>query len=251
MDPSLDEQPAMADEEGAFIRFLDIAGHDLRNPIAVLKSHVQLMQRRLGREEDRDQDLRELGRMMFQIEQLVVRLDTYLEAARIAQGQFSLQVEGTPTDLGAIARRLESVYKVASRAHTVEFDLPDKAVVAPWDSPRVVLALENLLINALKYSPKGRIQVTITREPSVARLGVTDSGIGVPKGEEAAIFEAHTHGSNVVNPGVGLGLYVARTIVRSHGGEIGVISSAGEGATFWFTLPLVGIADPDSGSMLP
>jgi signal transduction histidine kinase len=238
----------MADEEGAFIRFLDIAGHDLRNPIAVLKSHVQLMQRRLHREDGRDQDLRDLGRMAFQIERLVVRLDTYLEAARIAQGQFSLQADGTPTDLGAIAHRLESVYRVASRAHTVLFDMPDEPVIAPWDSPRVELALGNFLTNALKYSPKGQIQVRIACEPSMARISVTDSGIGVPEGEEEAIFEAYAHGSNVENPGAGLGLYVAREIVRSHGGEIGVISSAGEGATFWFALPLAGISDPGSVS---
>ncbi|HEU4785585.1 MAG TPA: HAMP domain-containing sensor histidine kinase, partial [Ktedonobacterales bacterium] len=189
----------MADDEGAFIRFLDIAGHDLRNPIAVLKSHVQLMQRRLNREEGRGQDLRDLGRIAFQIERLVVRLDTYLEAARIAQGQFSLQLGGTATDLGAIGHRLESVYRVASRAHTVVFDMPDKPVVAPWDSPRVELALGNFLTNALKYSPRGRVQVRIAYEPSVARISVTDSGIGVPEGEEDAIFDAYTHGSNVEN----------------------------------------------------
>jgi signal transduction histidine kinase len=243
VDPSLDEQPTMADEEGAFIRFLDIAGHDLRNPIAVLKSHVQLMQRRLHREDGRDQDLRDLGRMAFQIERLIVRLDTYLEAARIAQGQFSLQWDGTATDVGAIVQRLDSVYGLASRAHTVAFELPDEPVVAPWDSPRVELALGNFLTNALKYSPRGRIQVRIVREPPLVRMSVTDSGIGVPEGEEDVIFEAYTHGSNVENPGVGLGLYVAREIVHCHGGEIGVISPAGEGATFWFTLPLAGISD--------
>ncbi|HEY1389715.1 MAG TPA: HAMP domain-containing sensor histidine kinase, partial [Ktedonobacterales bacterium] len=223
----------------------------LRNPIAVLKSHVQLMQRRLHREDGRDHELRDLGRMAFQIERLVVRLDTYLEAARIAQGQFSLLSDGSATDLGAIARRLDMVYSMASRAHTVVFELPDKSVHAPWDSPRVELALGNLLTNALKYSARGQIQVRITCEPPIARISVTDSGIGVPEGEEEAIFEAYTHGSNVENPGVGLGLYVAREVVRSHGGEIGVISSAGEGATFWFTLPLAGNADFGSRSELP
>jgi len=243
VDPSLDEQPTLTDEEGAFIRFLDIAGHDLRNPIAVLKSQVQLMQRRLTREDDRAQDLRDLGRMAFQIERLIVRLDTYLEAARIAQGQFILQWDGTETDVGAMAQRLVSVYGFASRAHSVVFELPEVPVVAPWDSPRVELALGILLTNALKYSPKGRIQVRVARESSVVRMSVTDSGIGVPVGEEDAIFEAYAHGSNVENPGVGLGLYVARAIVCSHGGEIGVTSPAGEGATFWFTLPLAGLTE--------
>lgn len=248
MDPSPDEQPPMADDEGAFIRFLDIAGHDLRNPIAVLKSHVQLLQRRLNREDSRDQDLRDLGRMAFQIERLVVRLDTYLEAARIAQGQFGLQPDVGATDLGTIVRRLDTVYAMASRAHTVVFDIPDRPVVAPWDMGRVELALGILVTNALKYSPMGKILVRITREPHVARMSVTDSGIGVPEGEEEAIFEAYTHGSNIENPGVGLGLYVAREIVRGHGGEIGVTSPDGGGATFWFTLPLVGIPDPGFNS---
>lgn len=244
MDPSLDEHPTMADDEGVFINFLDIAGHDLRNPIAVLKSHVQLMQRRLNREEGHVQDLRDLGRMMFQIERLTVRLDTYLEEARIAQGQFALQSDGAGTDLGAIIRRLDSIYGMASHAHSVVFDTLDESVVAPWDSPRVELALENVLMNALKYSPKGQIRVRIAREEPVARVSVTDSGIGVPEGEEEAIFDAYIHGSNVENPGVGLGLYVAREIVRSHGGEIGVTSHDGKGATFWFTLPLAGIPHP-------
>lgn len=243
MDPSLDEQPTVTDEEGAFIRFLDIAGHDLRNPIAVLKSQVQLMQRRLTREDERAQDLRDLGRMAFQIERLIVRLDTYLEAARIAQGQFILQWDGTETDVGAMTQRLMSIYGFASRAHSVVFELPDVPVVAPWDSPRVELALGILLTNALKYSPKGRIQVRVAREPPVVRMSVTDSGIGVPAGEGDSIFEAYVHGSNVENPGVGLGLYVARAIVCSHGGEIGVTSPAGEGATFWFTLPLAGLTE--------
>ncbi len=89
----------------------------------------------------------------------------------------------------------------------------------------------------------------MTREPSVARISVTDSGIGVPPGEENAIFEAYASGSNVENPGVGLGLYVAREIVRGHGGEIGVTSHDRDaGVTFWFTLPLAGIPKAEPAS---
>jgi signal transduction histidine kinase len=241
VDSPSDEQLSTADEEGAFVRFLDIAGHDLRNPIAVLKSHVQLLQRRLTRESGRAQDLRDLSRMAFQIERLIVRLDTYLEAARIAQGQFSLHADAAATDLAAMAQRLDAVYGAASRAHDITFELPGEPVAARWDSPRVELTLGILLTNALKYCLKGHVRVAIEREPTVARISVRDSGIGVPAGEEDTIFEAYTHGSNVENPGVGLGLYVAREIVTSHGGEIGVISQEGADAIFWFTLPLAGL----------
>ena len=122
-----DETSFITDDEGAFIRFLDIAGHDLRNPIAVLKSHVQLLQRRLNREGGRADDLRDLSRMAYQIERLTVGLDTYLEAARIAQGQFDL-LAGM-CDLSDIARRLAAIYGSASRAHTLTFSLPDEPII--------------------------------------------------------------------------------------------------------------------------
>jgi signal transduction histidine kinase len=249
VDTYRDEKPLNADEEHTFVRFLDIAGHDLRNPIAVLKSHVQLIQRRLNREGGREEDLRDLSRMSYQIERLNVGLDTFLEAARISQGQFVLVPD--TCDLGVIVRRLATIYGSASRAHTVTFEVPDEPIIATWDSTRVELALALLLMNALKYSTGGDVLIQVTSEPPYARISVTDSGVGVPAGEEEAIFNAYTNGSNVENPGIGLGLYVAREIVTKHGGEIGVTTPEGGGATFWFTLPLAGIPNitPDSASI--
>ncbi|HEX6544196.1 MAG TPA: HAMP domain-containing sensor histidine kinase [Ktedonobacterales bacterium] len=246
MEIQRDEQHLMSDEENSFVRFLDIAGHDLRNPITVLKSQVQLLQRRLGREGGRDDDLRDLGRMAYQIERLNVGLDTFLEAARIAQGRFSLILE--MCDLCAVSRRLAAIYGSASRAHTVMFELPDDPIIASWDTARVELALAALLANALKFSTQGEIRVKVTREPSFARVSVTDTGVGVPRGEEATIFEPYISGSNIENPGVGLGLYVAREIVREHGGDIGVISVEDGGTTFWFTLPLAGAVNGEAFS---
>lgn len=241
-----DEQHAMTEDENAFVRFLDVAGHDLRNPITVLKSQVQLLQRRLRRQSDRDDDLRDLGRMAYQIERLNVGLDTFLEAARIAQGRFHLLPE--TCDLGAVTRRLAAIYGSASRVHNVTFEIPDEPIIANWDTTRVELALAALLTNALRYSSRGDIRVVVSCAPPFARVSVTDSGIGVPAGDEETIFEQYVSGSNVENPGVGLGLFVAREIVHQHGGNIGVTSPTDGGATFWFTLPLAGIEEHDTDS---
>ena len=239
MDTHRDGQPLAVDDDNAFVRFLDLAGHDLRNPLTVLKSQVQLLQRRLNREEGRDDDLRDLNRMAYQIERLNVGLETFLEAARIGRGQFYLVPD--MCDLSVAIRRLVGNYESASRVHTVTLNTPDEPIIANWDMARVELVLASLLANALKYSSQGDVIVTVTAEPSFARVTVTDSGVGVPTDEENAIFEQYASGSNIENPGVGLGLFVAREIVREHGGDIGVISPESGGAIFWFTLPLAGI----------
>lgn len=245
MDTYQGDQRLVAEDESAFVRFLDLAGHDLRNPITVLKSQVQLLQRRLSREGDREDDLRDLNRMAYQIERLNVGLDTFLEAARIRQGRFYLMPD--TCNLTTVVRRLATTYESASRMHTVTFDVPEEPIIATWDTTRVELALAELLTNALKYTPQGNVTVKVTREPPYARVTVTDTGIGVPPGEEKAIFEENVTGSNVENAGVGLGLYVAREIVKQHGGDIGVVTSPAGGAAFWFTLPLAGM--PDAGSI--
>jgi signal transduction histidine kinase len=228
-----------AAEENAVVRFLDLAGHDLHNPITVLKSQVQLLQRRFEREGRSPEDVEDLGRIAYQIERLRSGLDTFLEAARIGQGRFLLMAERC--DLTAITRRMVKTYEAASHAHRIIVHVPDEPIVARWDSLRVELVLAALLSNALRFSPSGDVRVSLTRESSVARVTVSDSGIGIAAGEEDTIFGEYVTGSNAENSGVGLGLYVARAIVREHGGDIGVTVPTDRGASFWFTLPLAGI----------
>jgi signal transduction histidine kinase len=246
VDTTRDDPGQTADDDNEFVRFLDLAGHDLRNPITVLKSQVQLLQRRLGREEGRDEDLREIGRMAYQIERLNVGLDTLVEAARIRQGRFQLMPD--TCDLSKVMRRLAAIYETASRAHTITFESPYEPIIANWDTTRVELALAALLTNALKFTTQGDVVVKVTSEPPLARITVTDTGPGIPPGEETAIFEEYVTGSTTENAGVGLGLFVARQIVREHGGDIGVSAPKGGGASFWVTLPLAGVPDTSRNS---
>jgi signal transduction histidine kinase len=216
--------------------FLDLAGHELRTPLTALKGQVQLMQRRLRRLAEREADLAELDKMMYQIERLNHELDIYLEASHITQGRFELVPSGS--DLATGARRLVDTYAAAATAHNVRFEGDAGPVVGTWDTRRLLMALEALLANALKFSRDGDVTVRVTREGEVARVEVADRGIGIPPAERWRIFEPYEHASNAENAGAGLGLFVARETVRRHRGRMGVRSRPGGGSVFWFTVPL-------------
>jgi signal transduction histidine kinase len=125
----------------------------------------------------------------------------------------------------------------ATLTHQVQPELP----ILNADPIQLRRVFENLITNALNHNPRG-IQVTlhITLEPNAIRCSVQDNGEGIEAEDCKFLFERYTRSRrNHRSPGIGLGLYLCRQIISAHGGEIGVISNPGEGATFWFTLPYV------------
>jgi signal transduction histidine kinase len=111
------------------------------------------------------------------------------------------------------------------------------------DPDRIRQVVTNYLTNAIKFSDDDKlVSAGLIREGNVLRVCVHDEGPGLPKTEQERIWERyhrapdveHTSGSSV---GLGLGLYISKMIIVQHGGEVGVISELGHGATFWFTLP--------------
>jgi signal transduction histidine kinase len=112
------------------------------------------------------------------------------------------------------------------------------------DPDRIFQAMTNYVSNALKFSSQDKpVHVVLIREEQHARVSVKDQGPGIPEDELEEVWKqfyrapdvTHRSGSNI---GLGLGLYISKTIITLHGGEVGVASAAGEGTTFWFTLPL-------------
>lgn len=216
-------------------QFLDIAGHELRNPITAMRGQVQLMQRRLKREGGRERDLADLDKILYQVERLNTEVDIYLAAAHIAEHR--LQVAPEPADLAAIVSRLVGVYASGTAGHTITLECGQECIYGKFDKRRIEQILGVLLLNALKYSPTGEVQVRLGAENGRARIEVLDRGVGVPPGERARIFQQYTHGSNVEHAGAGLGLFVARELARKHGGRMGVKTRPGGGSIFWVVLP--------------
>jgi signal transduction histidine kinase len=111
-------------------------------------------------------------------------------------------------------------------------------LLANFDRERILQVLANLLINALKFTePGGKVVVSICRTGTGVQFSVVDSGVGIPVGQEAVIFERFRQGSLHGRPGHGLGLYIAKSIVEAHGGSIHAHAAVGGGSAFVFTLP--------------
>jgi len=220
----------------AVAEFLDVAGHELRNPIASLKGHAQLFRRRVAKQQGREADVAELDKMLYQVERIEHELDVYLEAARLQRRRVQL----TPDlcDLPEIVRKLVELYSHSVGGHDIRLELGADTLFGTWDKRRVRMAVEVLLANAVKYGREQEVVVRLLPLPGGARVEVLDRGIGVPGRERQSIFRAYARGSNVENGGPGLGLYVARALVRLHGGRIGVAAREGGGSVFWLELPL-------------
>jgi len=117
-------------------------------------------------------------------------------------------------------------------------ELTGHAWVVPFDHDRVLQVLENLLGNAVKFTPSGgRVLLRVEHTDAVVRFTVEDTGPGVA-GAVGAIFEPFAQGTNISREGLGLGLYISRCIVDAHGGKIWVDKTSEEGSVFCFTLPV-------------
>lgn len=216
--------------------FLDLAGHELRGPITTLKGQAQLFRRRLVRKADREADVADLNRMLYQVERLEHEVDVYLEAARIQRRRVRLMPE--LCDLTELARKLVELYTHGAAGAAISLDADAPALFGFWDKRRLRLALSVLLGNAVKYGGENEVVVRIRQVEGTARVEVLDRGIGIPTKERGAVFKAYTTGSNAENSGVGLGLFVARELARKHHGRVGVQARGGGGSMFWLELPL-------------
>lgn len=231
----------MARRDVSIEEFLDQAGHELRIPITALKGHLQLMQRRYRGQPDHESERAEVDRLLFQTERLNYMLQVMLDAFHVSKGGMQLLPAEYDYDLAELVRRAVNSAAAANSDHQFRLEgIEDDVSEIPgnWDRLRVETVLSVVLSNAVKYSPPGEIEIGLARAGDIVRITVGDRGAGIPARERARVFRPYVHGSNVENPGIGLGLYVAREIVRTLGGEIGVLPRSGGGSTFWLTLPL-------------
>jgi PAS domain S-box-containing protein len=214
--------------------FTTLITHELKAPLTSLKGFAQLLQRR--REYDDGAVEVILGRTNH-LERLINDL---LDVASTDSGKLSLRRANV--DLVTIAGRNVEQARATTSAHEIRFTAPREAIVGWWDSGRLSQVLQNLLANAIKYSPYGGlIEVTIEAMDGVGRVIVSDDGIGIPAGALPHVFERFYRVEAVEHStvqGLGIGLYIARTLVEAHEGQITATSMPGRGSTFTVSLPL-------------
>jgi signal transduction histidine kinase len=228
-----------AREEAARLKddFLSAAAHDLRTPLTTLLLHAEMLRRRAQQAPDEPLEVRRLDAIMHEGNRLKALVTDLLDAARAERGR--LVGEREVVDLRQLA--LESAQAVAGQHHQLRLDVPEPVMV-PVDPDRVRQLLHNLIENAIKYSPEGgEIVITLGVSSGEAVIKVSDRGIGVLPEDLPNLFDRFHRGKNVDDRrfhGLGLGLYICRTIVEEHGGRIWATSEVGRGTTFHVVLPL-------------
>jgi signal transduction histidine kinase len=211
--------------------FLAMASHELRNPVAAIKGHAQLMRRRGSYNE------RSVEAIVAQADQLRRLIDDLLLASQIEADRLDLSVE--ETDLVAEARAAAEAARAERPALRVE--APPEPIVVLGDQHRLRQVLANLLTNAIKYSPDGsEVVLRVARAGGEARVTVADRGVGIQPEALPHLFDRffRAEGAAARAQGLGLGLYITRRIVEAHGGTVGAESELGRGSTFTVVLPV-------------
>jgi signal transduction histidine kinase len=173
-----------------------------------------------------------------QADRLSKMLNLLLDLSRIEAGRLELDL--APTDLRGILISMARALQATTDAHIIEVQAP-VGVIGHWDQRRIEEVVQNLLNNAVKYSPVGgRIEVCLESDGCNAIVTVRDSGIGLAEEDATHVFERFFRGQRMRRlEGMGLGLYICHAIVSAHSGRIWAESNGpGHGSTFGFALPL-------------
>jgi signal transduction histidine kinase len=256
------ERAVQAQEE-----LLSVVTHDLNNPIAAMKGITQLLQRRIER--GHPPDPAQLADVMTQLRQVVERMESFVRDLSTPQHMQPGQLLSTTpelVDLVGLARRVADAHQQRTERHQLRVEAGIPELVGYWDPARLEQVLDNLISNAVKYSPQGGVVRVVVgyedesrsgpagRGPGVgysrgrAMLTVSDEGIGIPADDLPHVFEWYRRAANVrdIINGTGIGLAGARQIVEQLGGEITAESTEGIGSTFTVLLPLNNISQKES-----
>jgi signal transduction histidine kinase/FixJ family two-component response regulator len=229
--------------------FLSVAAHELKNPLTALLGYTELLQKRLATDEVPTERERRMTRVMTeQAQRLNKMISSMLDLSRLQTGQFS--IERAPLDISALIYRVTEEVRPTLSTHTLTLHAPDAPIEIVGDELRLEQVFQNLILNAVKYSPEGGpIDVRLWADGTGVFLNVSDHGVGIPRESLPNIFRRFYRASNTEHmqvSGMGVGLYVVKQILEIHGGMVSVESVEGVGSTFSVWLPLVAapVAEP-------
>ena len=239
-------EQALVEQDVLKNEFLATLSHELRNPLAPLRSGLQILKL------TQDPDIAQRTQLMMerQLGQMVRLIDDLLDISRISSGKVVLRPARIELQ-AAIHTAIEAVQPLLdAAAQTLRLDLPPEAIWLQADPTRISQVVNNLLTNAAKYSPHGSlIALTVRRAGGEAVVTVADQGEGIPQNMLAHIFEMFTQVDRTLDRaqgGLGIGLALVKRLVEMHGGAVSA-SSAGLGAGSTFTLRLPALDDRAEG----
>lgn len=225
--------------ERAREQLLAVVSHEMRNPLQVMKGLLDVMRLTPGPTHGDDQN-KYMNMMSNQIDHLSAFMNDVLRAYRETTRP---GLEKTPLDLCNVLRAATSPYAMHGDGHEVSLDVPAEGLLVEGDGRRLEELVLNLLSNAVKYSPTGtRVRVSAQRRGPDALVAVEDEGIGIPPDELEKVFEGFYRRRDLSSwhtNGVGLGLFISRSIARRHGGDLWAENRPEGGTMMCLRLPLL------------
>lgn len=222
--------------------FMSTVSHDLKSPLTFIKGMASLRRRRARPTTENQPLLDALEQIEASAGRMAQQLDEIVDATRLHAGA-TLELRHQRVDMVALTRDAVAQRQQTTDRHALYVSTDLDRLIGKWDGVRLGRVLDNLLDNAVKYSPRGgTIAVTVGHEDDVAVLTVADRGEGIPENDLPHIFERFHRGRNVEGriPGTGVGLWGVQRIVELHNGTISVASRVGQGTTFMIRLPIEG-----------
>jgi len=224
-------------------QFVSVAAHQLRTPLSIIKWSLSMMvQGELGSLTGEQKEILEKTNQTN--ERMILLINDLLNVARIEEGRFIYKPQAV--DFTELLERIIKPIQLLAEEKKVKLDvdLSEESKVIKADTEKLVLAVKNLIENAIYYTePGGSVTVCLKKRGNELEFFVKDTGIGIPKDQQHRIFDKFFRGDNAVRKeteGTGLGLFIAKNIIEAHGGKIWFESREGKGTTFFFSLPIIG-----------
>ena len=236
-DPIVSEHDMLVKVNEMKTTFLSDASHELKTPLATMSGYAQNAEMELVSGGDTAAIQEKLKRISSEANRMALMVTQILDATRIEEGRMVLEL--APCDLDTLVREtVETYFAVLNKNNNkLALRIPLELPQVKADSSRLQRVFVNLISNALKHTKNGTILVKAEEEKSFIKVTVKDTGSGISEEDMPHIWERYYKGKHS-ETGTGLGLYICKFIIESHGGKIWAESETGQGTVFLFTLPL-------------
>jgi signal transduction histidine kinase len=224
--------------------FVSLASHQLRTPLSTISWYAEMLL--AGDAGDLNKEQEDYLKEIYNGNKRMVELvNSLLNVSRIELGTLAIETE--PTDLNKECESLlkELLPSITKKQIVLEKNIAENIPVIPADPKLVRIIFQNLLTNAIKYTPAhGKITIEISKNDKDILLRVSDNGFGIPKNQQSKVFSKLFRADNArekETEGTGLGLYIVKLVVEAANGKIWFESEENKGTTFYVTIPAAGM----------
>ncbi|MFH0806109.1 MAG: HAMP domain-containing sensor histidine kinase [Patescibacteria group bacterium] len=220
--------------------FISIVSHQLRTPLTGIKWTLNLITRK--EEKVKNCHTQELKEISENNERMIKLVNDLLDVSKVEQKNISLALE--KTDIKELLQKIIEEYIPMAKAKNIKINLETKMNSLPIliDKQGIEIVIRNLMDNAVKYiKKKGEVKISLIKKNKLLRFEIEDNGVGIPKNDHKNIFQKFFRSRNIMKHetvGTGLGLFIAKSIIKKSKGKIGFRSKENKETTFWFEIPI-------------